>query len=89
MPVRRYCPENSKGNNVCYYRWGQEKKYYFDPNDSKAEEFAREKAARQGRAIKASQMRHLSHSFHYGGNKDEDYYMYKYKKYKSKYLNLK
>lgn len=53
MPVRR--GDDSRGP---YYRWGEKgKKYYYKPGDKASRTRARNKAARQGRAIKASQSR--------------------------------
>lgn len=50
MPTRR--KTDSKG---CYYQYGTEgKKYYYKPGDEKERERAKQRADRQGRAIKSS-----------------------------------
>ena len=76
MPVRQ-------GNdaNGAYFQWGEHgKKYYYDPKSERSKETARKKAARQGRAIKASQYRAM-----HGGATD---YHEQYLKYRQLYLNL-
>lgn len=77
-----------------FYRWGESgKKYYYKFTTRKVtdkgikrytQETAKEKAARQGRAIKASQAR--AAKIFKGGS---DKWYYKYMKYKTKYLELK
>ena len=53
MPVQHRI--DSRGR---FYRWGDHgKKYYYNLNSVRSKSIAREKAAKQGRAIKASQMR--------------------------------
>jgi hypothetical protein len=50
MPVKR--GKDSKGS---YYQWGDSgKKYHYTAGDKSSREQAREKAARQGRAARAS-----------------------------------
>ena len=45
-----------KDKDGYYYIWGEHnKKYYYNPKNSKSESEAKEKALRQMRAIKASQ----------------------------------
>jgi len=60
MPVRQ-----GRDSNGPYFQWGENgKKYYYDPKSNRSKEIARKKAARQGRAIKASQARAM---FAHGG----------------------
>lgn len=35
----------------CYYQWGNQKKYYYDPNNYKSELLAKKKAIKQYIAI--------------------------------------
>lgn len=54
MPVER-----GKDTVGSFFRWGTSgKKYYYTSGSARSRDYAREKAARQGRAIKASQSRH-------------------------------
>ncbi len=51
MPVNKGVADKNKA----YYKWGMHgTKYYFNPNNAKSEQEAREKAAKQGRAIERS-----------------------------------
>jgi len=53
MPVQR-----GKDSLGSFYRWGVSgKKYYYTPNSIPSKNIAREKAGRQGVAIKISQNR--------------------------------
>lgn len=53
MPARR--GRDRKGS---FYRWGNSgKKYYYSPGSKISRERAKEKAEKQGRAIKADQSR--------------------------------
>lgn len=56
MPVQR-----GKDSSGPFFRWGEHgKKYYYQSNNSKSRNVAKNKAALQGRAIKTRQsMRHL------------------------------
>ncbi len=77
MPV-----QEGKDDQGYYFQWGDSgKKYYYKKNSKRSKEIARAKAARQGRAIKASQSRRQRGGF-------GDYY-YEYLEYKKKYLNLR
>ena len=50
MPVHR-----GKDKHGAYYQWGESgKKYRYETGDSDSRKSAKEKAERQGRAIKAS-----------------------------------
>ncbi len=50
MPVQQ-----GKNSVNSYYRWGDHgKKYYYQANNKKSRELAKEKALKQGRAIHAS-----------------------------------
>jgi len=81
MPVRE-----GKDKNGPYFQWGHHgKKYYYDPSKPKSKEIARDKAAKQGRAIKASQARQYSHFMNGGANA----YYAEYLKYKQLYLDSK
>ena len=49
---------NSKNSMGTYYKWGKNGfKYYYIKNNEKSRMRAKEKALRQGRAIKANQMK--------------------------------
>lgn len=49
MPVQR-----NKDSIGCFYRWGNHgKKYYYIPNNKKSRMIAKNKASKQGKAIKA------------------------------------
>lgn len=51
MPVRR-----GKDKDGAYYQWGQSgKKYRYQTGDADSREAAKEKAKKQGRAVRASQ----------------------------------
>ena len=51
MPVNK----GLESKNKPYYRFGMMgKKYYYNPNNAKSQEEAKEKAAKQGRAIERS-----------------------------------
>ena len=77
MPVHQ-----RKDKNGPYFIWGNHgKKYYFDPKSDRSKENARQKAAIQGRAIKASQFR----AMHAGSI---NLYQQQYLKYKRLYLEL-
>ena len=53
MPVQR--SQDSKGP---FYRWGESgKKYHYTVGNKRSRDMAKSKAAKQGRAIKASQSR--------------------------------
>lgn len=78
MPVER-----GRDSNGPYYRWGEHgKKYYYEPNNERSRKIAEEKAARQGRAIKASQARAIRFR---GGSM----YLKEYQQCKARYLELK
>jgi hypothetical protein len=65
------------------------KKYRYKPNEPKSKEIARKKAAKQGRAIKASQAAHMHGAGVVGGGGgDNDYYAL-YLKYRQRYLDSK
>ena len=49
MPIRQ--GEDSEGH---FYRWGQQTKYYFDPDDEEERKEAREKAKEQMKAAYAA-----------------------------------
>lgn len=55
MPVRR--GKDSKGY---YYRWGNQKKYYYKKGSKRSATIAKNKATKQGVAIKLSQLRRLN-----------------------------
>lgn len=50
MPVK--AGKDKKGS---FYRYGSQKKYYFNPGSASSRAAARNKAAKQGRAIKHKQ----------------------------------
>jgi len=55
MPVHTGYDSNKKEEPKCYARWGSTgKKYYYTCNNESAREKAKDKAAAQGRAIRAS-----------------------------------
>lgn len=50
MPVRR-----SKDSKSAYYQWGESgKKYHYTADDEESREEAKEKARKQGRAVRAA-----------------------------------
>ena len=53
MPV-----QSGRDSHGPFYRWGEHgKKYYYIANNIRSRTLAKDKAAKQGRAIKASQSR--------------------------------
>lgn len=59
MPVKLHKEKDPKTKKYKYYfRWGKHgKKYYFNKNSMRSIKIAYNRSARQGRAIKASQLR--------------------------------
>ena len=81
MPVHE-----GKDSSGPYFQWGTHgKKYYYKPKSAKSKEDARQKAATQGRAIKASQFRAMHAGFL---SQDNNFYHQQYLKYKGLYLKL-
>ena len=77
MPVHQ-----RKDKSGPYFQWGDHgKKYYYDPKSDRSKENARQRAAKQGRAIKASQFR----AMHAGALPN---YYQQYQKYRQLYLDL-
>lgn len=50
MPVRR--GKDTRGH---YFQWGEGKKYYFDPDNLRSAARARNRASKQGQAVRARQ----------------------------------
>lgn len=82
MPVQQ-----GKDSNGSYFQWGEHgKKYYYDPKSDRSKEIARKKAAKQGRAIKASQARAMF--AHGGGSGAAKDYHQQYLICRQAYINL-
>lgn len=53
MPIKNKC-STKNGERMCYYQWGDQKKYWYHPDNEQERKEAKRKAEQQRAAIYAS-----------------------------------